>query len=190
MSGVWTRNYSNAMADWLGGGKTQPASAGASYNNNNLSIKNFSGNLLFPSSILGYMDNLPNLYEVVYGHTSNGCGIEFGTGTTAPSFDDYRVQTPLSSFTVSQRNINVNTLNWDSETKQYSTTRRFVVQYTGSSEVTIREFGIYVKSASDGSNVLIYREVFDTPITVNQYESVVIELTQAFPIINYEPYPA
>ena len=190
MSGVWTRNYSNAMANWLGGGRTQPASSSASYNNNNLSVKNFSGNLSAASYILVYIDTLPNLYDVAYGHTSIGCGIEFGTGTTAPTFDDYRVQSPLSSFTVSQKNINVNTLNWDGDTKQYSTTRRFVVQYTGSSEITIREFGIYARSGYDGSNVLIYREVFDTPITVNQYESVVIELTQAFPIINYEPYPA
>ena len=201
MSGVWTRNYTNCLAQQLGGANLYPSGSGATYANDNLSIRTYDGNYHAISSSVNFPTQFPYLANVAYHapsrrHYSTGgtnapffC---FGTGDTEASYDDYTIESAITNFTLSQGNVQVSKYVYDETSHTYSTTYRFVCQYTGSSEITINEMIIGTQMYFAGDyryDGILYREVFDTPITVNQYESVVIELTQSFPLVNYEPYP-
>ena len=200
MAGVWTRNYSNLLAWQLGSAQNVPNAGNETYSDDNLSFKSCGGNIIKAGGLQNLSPiTFPKLDNLQYRVPNNNYTstnyyapiICFGTGDTAPSFEDYNIESGVSSFTVSQRNIVVSKLHYDSTAHTYSTTYRFVLQYTGSPEITLKEMviGGTCGVTSPSRDVIIYREVFDTPITVNQYESIVVELTQAFPIINYEPYP-
>lgn len=185
MSGVWTRNYTNMLAGALGGGGVEPSTGSANYSNNNLSLhQRDNGYTRYVYSAWTYFQKFPQLQNVGYGNANaDQPRLLFGTGTTAPTYDDWKLETPNTNFTLSQNNITVDSYGYNATNHSYYSTRRFVVQYTGSAEITITEFGLFCYSS------LMYREVFDTPITLNQYESVVLEFTQEFPLVNYEPYP-
>ncbi len=198
MAGVWTRNYTNYMASFLGGANLTADGGGATYSSNNLSVRTYDGNYhAFGSA--NFPGQFPYMSQITYRvpgrpyYTQPGGAIIcFGTGDTAPTYDDYTIESGVSNFTVSQANVLVSKFVYDSEAHTYSTTYRFVCQYTGSSPVTLKEMvlGCQMWFSSDYRyDGIFYREVFDEPITVNQYESVVIELTQSFPLINYQPYP-
>ena len=189
MSGVWNRNYSNAMAYWFTRTGTAPTGHAGNYSNDNLSIKLFNGNLFAVDTFASYTISLPTLsypaYRVPNQRSSSAGGsggfICLGTGTTEPTFEDYNIESPISAFTLSQSNIVVDKYVYDSTSHTYKSTIRFVCQYTGSSPVTVSEMviGSYagVPSYQQYTDAIAYREVFDTPIVVNQYESVIIELS-------------
>lgn len=197
MAGVWTRNYTNALANLLGGGLATANSAGGNYATNNISVRNNNGSYVAIGGSINnaYVAVLPYMLNAYYmgggGTISSGyVRLQCGNGTTPASYDDYALESPSSNFTLSQNNIEVSKFVYDAEGHTYSTTRRFVIQYTGSSPYDLSEFGLFMNCTySSGVLCLLYHDVFE-PITLNQYESVVIEMTQTFPLINYEPYPA
>lgn len=217
MSGIWNRNYSNCMSVMLTGGLEwlSPQTHTASYGDDNISVKSTDGSLLGVVSGTSSVSTgtcrarnvltLPFLSDnylagikyqaspsTTFGNTSYT--ISLGSGNTQPTFDDYALESYLGSFTISQANVIVEKFKYDSVNHKYSSTVRYVLQYTGASEVTVNELGICIAGANNNSTavkpVMIYREVFDTPITLNQYESIIFEISQSFPIINYEPYPS
>lgn len=192
MAGVWTRNYSNMLAYQLSGAGYECDYYNADYATNNLTVKLTNGSIRKAQGSGGVIYFPKGSYSSwAYGnnYTSGGqLSMQVGTGDTEPTYEDYVLEVPSSNFTISQNGLLVSKFVWDATAKTFATTVRFVVQYTGSSEITVKEFGIFC--ATQWGSALIYREVFDEPITLNQYESIVLDVTQAFPIINYQPYPA
>lgn len=184
MAGVWTRNYTNKLCCLLAGASYDPPTRANFYADGTMGQKDHTGGTGNPNYNSNFLASFPTMPGVSYGSGSTtNWNIAFGTGTTAPDYDDYCMENFVEGFTVSQSNIFVSQYDYDETSHTYSSTKRYVLQYTGSSELTITEFGLFVAYA------MIYHEVFDTPITLNQYESVVIELTQSFPLVNYQPYP-
>lgn len=197
MAGVWTRNYSNGLACALGGGNINSVSWNAYYGDQNIAVRSWEGNYHKASGNFPIYCWGGNAGGAIYvqsgtqGSNSTNPYIQFGTGDTAPTYDDYTLEEPVTSnFTISQSNVSVEEHKWDATNHKYYSTRRYVVQYSGASPITIKEIGLF-GAISDNYDkpCLVYREVLDTPITLNQYESIIIELTQSFPIINYAPYP-
>lgn len=93
-------------------------------------------------------------------------GVTFGTGTTAPTVNDYCLESPITSgLTVTTPSAV--TYSMTDEYEEYSAT--FGV--TASSTVTISEIGLkcntYWYSATDQKVVLIDRTVLDEPIVIN-----------------------
>ena len=57
------------------------------------------------------------------------------------------------------------------------------VQYNGTGTITLTEWGLFGSTGSkpiggsmNGNNVLIYRELFDTPVVLSQYQAAALEV--------------
>ena len=107
-----------------------------------------------------------------------------GTGTATPTADDYYI-TPINGMTeLSSLNYNPT---YDTANGTVSRTYSKTWQYRGTGSVTIAEWGLltmYVTGISTywdygptGTRVMVYRELLDTPITLQAYQSVKLQVT-------------
>lgn len=116
--------------------------------------------------------------------------VQLGTGTTPETYDDYELDAPITSGltmvttdgTLAQDSV------FDPVTHHYKSVRKFTVNNSSSSPVTINEFGIITNGGIQQSNVMIYREVLTTPVTLAPSESIVFEFTHDAEVYNYTPY--
>ena len=116
--------------------------------------------------------------------------IVLGTGTTPVNYDDYRIETPITSgiSLVSTAGTLTNQTTIDNVTHHVTSTRSFTVNNSSASPITINEFAIY---ASYGVSVLtccVYREVLTTPVTLNPSESCIVSFSRDAEVYNYTPY--
>ena len=128
-------------------------------------------------------DNYPDEY----------LGIMFGSGSNAPTYDDYAVQTPITPGILRLVNA-TGTLTkistYDSGTHKISSKRSYTFNNTGTSNITIREIAIFCKAYDDSSSYkcLICREVLDSDVTLAPAESIVVSFDRDGEILNYTPY--
>ncbi len=166
MAGVWTNNWKGIKNAMLYGGDYR---AGWS------TVKDITGATLTGSSmdVHGPMN--------IYANHNNGGGsytysnaIVFGTGSGTPDASDYclgaKWTSNISRVSLSESN------SLDSTTHTKTKTVTCTVQNTGSSAVTIREWGIECHAANN-KYVLLYRALLDTPVTLQQYESATFTCT-------------
>lgn len=120
--------------------------------------------------------------------------IQLGTGTGTATKDDYRLFLPLTSNCV----LGTCTRSWgfDNETHTYTKTIKIPIAYSGSTPVTITEFGIFgmyidIWSGSypAAHQYMIYHEFLDTPVTLEQNDTIEITFSQSIVQPNYTPYP-
>lgn len=111
-----------------------------------------------------------NSYITSYVRTSatNPSAIIFGSGNTPASADDYTLDNLLTSITAISSNGGAYVRNADGD---YETTLEKVCVNSGSSPITIAEWGIVVWPQDNASTtykvpVLAYREVLPTPVVV------------------------
>lgn len=109
-------------------------------------------------------------------------GFHFGTGTTSPTEDDYKIESDITS------GINV-VLN--SSFRSYSPkphmTFTFTITNTSSSDITISETGIVTgniwcctsssATSAAANNILIDRTLLDTPLTIAPSSTAALEYT-------------
>ena len=103
--------------------------------------------------------------------------VRFGTSNTAPTQTDRDLGSPITS-NLSYVAASVNTGSWSGNT--YTRDYTVTIQNTATASVTIREYGLFVPAQyGNGSNgdVMLYREVLDSPVTVGQYESATINFS-------------
>lgn len=150
-----------------------------------------SGSRPTPLSIFKSAPNAMNYENSYSGVTAGYAYVMFGTGETAESYEDYKLDAAIEggSFTALTDSLTESTIDGNSITGGVAV-RSY--QYTGSSPVTVKEFGVYAIIASSGSYdypSLLYRKVLDAPITLEQYDR--IEITVELPTITpLTPYPA
>lgn len=134
-----------------------------------------------------------NLGKTSFGYNSNGnndswdgssATMQFGTGSTAADYEDYQLETPITSglSIVSGAGTLTAPSAFDAVTHKYSSTRTFTINNSSASSITINELGIFV------SSVLCYREVLGSPITIDPGESVTVSFTREATVFNYTPY--
>lgn len=127
-----------------------------------------------------------------YGNSANrGFAIQFGTGTTAATYEDYTLETPITSglSIVSNYGTLTQPTSYDNVTHHISSKHSYTINNTSASPITINEFGIYVDAAeSVGESILIYRDVLTTPITLNPSESAIVSFERDAEVYNYTPY--
>lgn len=113
-----------------------------------------------------------------------GTSIQFGTGDTAATYEDYCLEAPITSDVtlVQQSGTRTAPSAFDAVTHKYSSTRTFTVNNSGTSSITIKELGIFCLG------LLVYREVLDSPITIDPGESVTVSFTREATVFNYTPY--
>ena len=119
-----------------------------------------------------------------------GAMLAFGTGTTPETYEDYRIETPISSglTLVSAGGSLTNATAINNVTHHVTSKRSFTVTNSSASPITITEFAIYVSRGSSATTVCVYREVLTTPVTLNPSESLVVEFQRDGEIYNYTPY--
>ena len=120
--------------------------------------------------------------------------IIFGQGNTAESYEDYNMSDRIypSMTRLSEAIDTASTIDTQTGAIKGGKIKR-IMQYTGTSNITISEFGIVIAGDSTVSNAtevdcMIYRKVLDAPITLSQYDR--LELVFEYPdIIPDTPYP-
>lgn len=88
-------------------------------------------------------------------------GVVFGTGDTAPTFDDYKLSGSI--VTAINAGASVETT-FDDDGCTFVGT--YNISNTGSEEITIKEVGLILRSAYNNSAILVERTVLDTPLTI------------------------
>lgn len=204
----WTRNYYNLLTAFLLGDTTETSvnvpvdyqppivyrRTNGTYNNQlpgsyaQYSAENPSSSYqaegysqLFA---LGKRDFHYRSYENSSSTQDEGNAIQFGTGETAATYEDYCLESPiLSGLTlVSTGGTRTNPSAFDAVTHKYSSTRTFTINNSSSGSLTLKELGIF------SCGLLVYREVLSTPITIEPGESATVSFTREATVFNYTPY--
>lgn len=171
-SGVWTSNWEGIKNYLLCGFVRDGWST----------IKDENGNIAD-----GYSGATPmGDYQNLNYPTTNAPVIIFGTGSTAPSVNDLGLAHKWTT-NISRISLTNGSRIYDDTTHTATKTITTTVQNTGSNPVTITEWGI-VGRAWRGTNnnfdVLMYRALLDTPVTLNQYESATLTVTITVQLTN------
>ena len=207
----WTRNYYNLLTAFLLGDTTETSvNTPVDYQppivvrTPNGSYTNILGdNTIYhpvnpenakqsPASELEYyylgLAQLMNIGKINLQYATSNPGasasVQFGSGDTAADYEDYNLETPITSgltLVAAQGTLTAPSA-FDSVTHKYSSTRTFTVNNSGNSSITIKELGIFCM------NCLVYREVLGSPITIDPGESVTVSFTREATVFNYTPY--
>lgn len=124
--------------------------------------------------------------------SSTGMGVMFGSGSTPATYDDINIVSPITSgITLDNTNGNLETTSHLDGT-HIKSTRSYTFTNTGSSTLSVREFGIFV-AVTYGTNYgpwscLVYREVFDETISLAPGESIILKFNRDSEPFNYQPY--
>lgn len=121
---------------------------------------------------------------------TSATGIAFGTGNTPVTYEDYQLESIITSglTLVSSSGSLTQPTAYDNTNHHISSERSFTVNNSSGSSITISEFGIFIPYEVGGTCCLAYREVLDNPVTLAQSESVVISFKKDAEVYNYTPY--
>lgn len=167
MAGVWTNNYKGyKSAAVLGYTKDGWSTV---LNVNGTAIGDFAG---------------PHIWSPL-NQLSNGAygGVRLGSGQgVTPAATDINLNAPIGS-NVAYVAQSVTAVTYDAETYTASRSYSMTVRNNNSAPVTITEYGLFwladdtPTSASASRHALMYHGTFDSPITLNQYDTAILELT-------------
>ncbi|MBQ9413107.1 MAG: hypothetical protein IJU29_08445 [Oscillospiraceae bacterium] len=122
-----------------------------------------------------------------YNHNNNAgsySSIVFGTGDTAVTYYDYALKSKWTS-NISRITTSSTGPTLDSQTGVLTETMTATVQNNGSAAVTVREWGIEGYANYSGKRFLLYRDLLQTPVTLNQYEAATFTCTLLYQIPNW-----
>lgn len=212
MSKIWTRNYDNlfsALFGTFGGNGTSTAVAptyeypcirdavGIYRTAIDLHTMGGAGRVagaLSINTINGYLINDNDTYDNY--HVSTPCYnyIQLGTGTGEVSKDDYRL------FLSANSNLVLGTIKtswaYNDSTHEYTKSFKVPVIYSGATDITITEFGIFsvlpdgTTTNHGGHYYMMYHEFLDNPITLTENDTIEINFSQSIVQPNYTPYAA
>lgn len=107
----------------------------------------------------------PRLANVCTSLNSYG-GVIFGTGTTAPTVDDYCLSGSLITTITATASVSI-----EHDENGFTATATYMLTNTGDNDITIGEVGIIASLFSNTSTdsrykTLLERSVLDTPVTI------------------------
>lgn len=218
---MWNRNYDNlfsAAFGWKGGYSNvatpteniplfRIANGGAYYSFNcaddtvgnglaaaNASLNKIGAYITSPNQTLSWATQS---YGEIQGFTT-GWAICLGSGNEDPVYDGYNLLTPIYSNMRLGTVSRINTT-YDASTHTYTYGYKVPIAYSGSDDIVINEFGLYVPLVQQtsgsytylqGSAMMIYHEVFEEGIILHQNDTIEITITQSVIQPNYTPYPS
>lgn len=213
MAKQWTRNYDNLFVAVLGCYGTEYATTetpthGTPYfrdvtgtyfkpAQNSFSAQNGIATSLALYPPVAYGDAQSSLDQSLQYYHNNKCGIKLGTGTSEPTYDDAELHTPLTA-NLTLGTVSVST-SYDEDTHIYTRTYKMPIAYSGADPINVTEFGIYIgvpyrysptASSYYHKSVMVYRETLDTPVTLEQNDTIEITFSQSIMQPNYTEYPA
>ena len=212
---IWNRNYDNLFCD-VYASVNHDESTTSSPNHNKIWYRTPDGTYRTSETneyyykrfiaLLSCALSIPTINTYISNYSLNSFydgdpdeylyGIQIGTGTGEATKEDYKLFTPL----LSNCKIGAEAVlssNYDATTHSYSRVIKVPINYTGANAVNVSEFGIFAPipkrntgiTAISSTPILIYHEVFDEPITLEQNDTIEITLTQTIQQPNYSEYP-
>lgn len=154
-------------------------------------IKNYAG-VDRTTTDSGYCSSINSCTGTVFSDvninsntSNNGIGIHIGTGDTAPTPDDYTLESPLTSSSVSRTSASPNSSALLDEDNNIIGVRRMVTyQNITSSNIVVKEIGTFWKAYYGGSSTtdlfLIERTVLDEPVTLEPNGTITVAFDQFY----------
>ena len=170
---MWLRNWDNAFVGVFGLGANTNATFGDGY----VSLKFTNGSSYYihenSASQNPIVIGLPrsSSYYSTGINTTSSLGTKYeinvGTGTTPVTYNDYKMESPLTSSSITHIGYSFESLGYDSTTKTWGKNVIRSFRNATNGQLTISEIGIYMGlSGSNGGTALVYHEVLDEPIVV------------------------
>lgn len=129
------------------------------------------------------MDDVSGSSDVTASYVSLRIGGEQSAVT--PSASDYNIYGPITSG-ISYVNVTNGTITYNPETGIAERTDSVTIQNTGSGSKTVYEWGLFggfpYGTSSSLAPFLLYRGTLDTPVTLQQYETITITFTRRMQI--------
>lgn len=168
MNGVWTNNWrglKNAMLL----GNIMPGMD---------TLVTTSGGTIQESPPSLYLSSTSPFAAYSNGSSGYFNYIRVGTSTTTPAVTDIGLAAPASN--ISYLSIANEAITYDIPNGTATKTVKLIIQNVGSSSVTLNEWGVFTpiyRQTSASDYFLVYRELFDSSITLQPYESATLTLT-------------
>lgn len=146
-------------------------------------------NLLLPGKM---SISLTTSYNATSSFT--GMNLYLGSGSTPVSYEDYRLDTLITSGLTIVNNNGILETPTDISGSTISSKKNFTINNSSASSITISEIGLAagigaaVSSNYGGRVCMIYREVLDEPVTLGPGESMILSFDRSGTIYNYTPY--
>lgn len=118
---------------------------------------------------------------------NNNFGICLGTGSTPVSYDDYKLDNIVSSFSLQSSTGNLTTPS-TLEGENYKSVREYRVSNSGGSTLNIKEIGLTKTFSGSDYSFLVYREVLDEAIVMEPGDTIILSFNRNARIFNYTPY--
>lgn len=161
---MFTKNWYRALALFLGsnngefGAKTTYKMA--SGNSTEYTSRVFGVGFGATGQTSSYTDGFGPSMKFV---TTSGNGVHFGTGTTEPIFDDYK----LSGDVISASKFSYSAvLSSESDDEGISYTAEYTISNTDSDSFTIGEIGLFTYATNNIGLFMVERTVLDEPVTI------------------------
>lgn len=127
-----------------------------------------------------------------YGYTYPTWYVALGTGTGTATYEDYDLFSRIQS-QINIGNVTQIPFSYDDINHKYTYGYKAPFYYSGGLDVDITEMGIYALAPQDytanGEYCMIYHEMFENAITLQQNDAIEITLMQSVIQPNYQPYP-
>ena len=202
MAGVWTRNWFNLLTAAILCDDTTASSAQPTTYNPPLRARGINGawkqiNLngsVYQNPAIESITGKGGVTLQTATHIPIGgyyLSIALGSSSTPATYEDYNVGSLITSgFSIATSVTQTTT--YDDDTHSISSKRAVTITRTAAGSATVGEIGIFAPIISAGGSdytpTLVYHEVFDTPYTLEQGESLIITLNKGGEIYNYTPY--
>ena len=117
--------------------------------------------------------------------------VGLSSNATPATYEDYTMGSLISSLSIASNAGVANGNTYDEASHVFGSSRTFTITNPTSSPVTVASIGLYVYpwvSSTLNYPCLIYREVFDEPIVLQQGESILLTISRSGEVFNYTPY--
>lgn len=132
-------------------------------------------------------------YSTSYLSSAYMC-VEVGTGNGEVSSDDYQLFLPATKADFAIGTVS-RSWSYNEDTHSYTKVFKIPIAYSGANGVTITEFGVYGVLSSgysgnypNGESYMLYHEFLDTPVTLEQNDTLELTLEQTIVQPNWKPY--
>ena len=210
MAGIWTRNYYNILTAQLLCDDALASTAAPSDYNPPVRVRLQSGSYsnivasniitsesvdqvkksVIPPFLKGSTYNATNvrLRNASTPYGAGGLVIAVGSGSTPASYEDYTLGSEIlyNLSLASSTGVRTQATTYNAETHHISSKRTYTI--TATAHVVVNEIGLFVGVTDYNEACMIYREVFDEPITLENGESLLVTFNRDAEVFNYIPY--
>lgn len=160
----------------------------------NYEIGYTAGALCFPNTVSLLSNNMINQFTTSYTPSTM---FRLGTGTGELDGEEWDLFSPATTnFAIGTPSYS---WSYDADSRSYTKIIKAPVAYSGTNPVNVTEFGVFLPVTTTASNdstraivsaCLVYHEVFETPITLEQNDTIEITFAQTIVQPHYADYPA